>query len=82
VSRLSRQCGILNISQPYRPPRPVTGITKKKNGLITGSATYEQSRLVGGVLRACYTLSTTSLKACHILFMQILSMVILIHTVH
>jgi hypothetical protein len=26
VSRLPRQCGILNISQTYRPPRPVTGI--------------------------------------------------------
>jgi hypothetical protein len=26
VSRLSRQCGILNISQPPRPPGPVMGI--------------------------------------------------------
>jgi hypothetical protein len=26
VSQLSRQCGILNITQPYRLPRPVTGI--------------------------------------------------------
>jgi hypothetical protein len=26
VSQLSWQCGILNISQPYRLPRPVTGI--------------------------------------------------------
>jgi hypothetical protein len=25
-SRLSRQCGILNISQTYRPPMPLTGI--------------------------------------------------------
>jgi hypothetical protein len=26
MSQLSRQCGIFNISQPYRPPRPVMEI--------------------------------------------------------
>jgi hypothetical protein len=26
MSRLSTQCWILHTSQPYRPPRPITGI--------------------------------------------------------
>jgi hypothetical protein len=32
VSRLSRQCGILKISQPYRPPRSVMGIALHYGG--------------------------------------------------
>jgi hypothetical protein len=34
VSRLSRQCGILNISQPCRPPWPVTGIALAHIGAL------------------------------------------------
>jgi hypothetical protein len=26
IRRLCTQCGIPNISQPYRPPQPITGI--------------------------------------------------------
>jgi hypothetical protein len=26
MTQLSTECGILNISQPYRPPQPVPGI--------------------------------------------------------
>jgi hypothetical protein len=44
VSRLSRQCGILNISQPYRSPRPVTGIA------LLFYSVSEADACTGGVL--------------------------------
>jgi hypothetical protein len=44
VSRLSRQCGIFNISQPYRPQRPVTGIAllflRVKNVFFNSSKSF------------------------------------------
>jgi hypothetical protein len=38
VSRLSRQCGILNISQLYRPLRPVRGIDFTYTENVCGSS--------------------------------------------
>jgi hypothetical protein len=46
VSRFSRHCGILNISQPYRPPWPITGVALLlffKYCFTSGAATVSPS---------------------------------------
>jgi hypothetical protein len=43
VSRVSEQCGIFNTSQPYRSPRPVTGIAQC--GILNTSHPYRSPRL-------------------------------------
>jgi hypothetical protein len=50
VSRMSRQCGILNISEPYRPPRPVTG-------KIFYKAKYPRKHTWKGISRKLRTLT-------------------------
>jgi hypothetical protein len=54
ASRLSRQCWIINISQPYRPPRPVTGIALLYSSLFFVSFFSVSSLLFSVFLHMSY----------------------------
>jgi hypothetical protein len=60
MSRLSRQCGILNISQLCRPPWPVTGIALFY--LLVESAVYcvkRRTLVLGLLVTASHTAPTS-----------------------
>jgi hypothetical protein len=47
VSQMSKKYWILNISQDYRPPRPVTGIALPYNGFVINK---KQKKLLKGAM--------------------------------
>jgi hypothetical protein len=74
VSRLSRQCGFLNISHPYGPPLTVTGIASLTKSLSLGRFfrflilyTVGRTTLTGdqSVGRTIYTQDNTNIISAH-----------------
>jgi hypothetical protein len=53
VGRLSGQCGIRNISEPYRPPRPVMGIVLLLNACVVS---YKFMDLAPNFVSSCYAM--------------------------
>jgi hypothetical protein len=63
VSRLSRQCEILNISQPHRHPRPVTGIVLFKSSAIVSKHTPSTGPHTTGLVGRFYIIFVLYIRA-------------------
>jgi hypothetical protein len=73
VSRLSRQCGIFNISQPYRPPQPAKGIALLFAFFFLFSCSWWRISSVAGRAGVLWTQigSSVAIVVAHLLSLQV-----------
>jgi hypothetical protein len=67
VSRLSKKCGVFDVSQPFRPPRPVTGIVLLSFLILSVNVSSAHYALTRALLSSN---KRNSIQCCQLKFFQ------------